>query len=230
MSAWPERWGRMRTRCGRPLLTPSSRPWAILVLASGTIVVTILAVLFAQQTRPDRLDRAVDAPFIAWFGRHEDLGQWLILPGSLAPAGVLTAAIVVTCLIGGRFNGAVLAAAAVPAADGLNDGLLKPLVHRSYLGVLTYPSGHATAVFALAATVTILLIADREGPVEGTAGALRVLIPAAAGVLAGVVAIALIGLRFHYFTDTVAGAALGTGTVCGLALVLDVPIVGRWLC
>lgn len=28
--------------------------------------------------------------------------------------------------------------------------------------------------------------------------------------------------RFHYFTDTVAGVAVGTGTVCGLALILDV--------
>ena len=55
------------------------------------------------------------------------------------------------------------------------------------------------------------------------------LVPVAAGVLAVVVVIALIGLRFHYFTDTVAGAALGIGTVCGLALVLDLPVFRRWL-
>jgi hypothetical protein len=28
-------------------------------------------------------------------------------------------------------------------------------------------------------------------------------------------------LRWHYFTDTVAGAAVGAGTVCALALLLD---------
>jgi membrane-associated phospholipid phosphatase len=33
----------------------------------------------------------------------------------------------------------------------------------------------------------------------------------------------VIGLRWHYFTDTVAGAAVGIGTVCALALVLDLP-------
>jgi membrane-associated phospholipid phosphatase len=38
-----------------------------------------------------------------------------------------------------------------------------------------------------------------------------------------VVAAGVIGLRWHYFTDTLAGAAVGTGTVCGLALLLDVP-------
>jgi membrane-associated phospholipid phosphatase len=56
-----------------------------------------------------------------------------------------------------------------------------------------------------------------------------VLIPAAACVLGAVVAVALIGLRWHYFTDTVAGAAVGIGTVCGFALILDLPAARRWL-
>ena len=88
-------------------------------------------------------------------------------------------------------------------------------------GVLTYPSGHTTAMFALAAVVTVLLISPRPAK----AGVLRVLIAAAACVLGGAVAIAVIGLRWHYFTDTVAGAAVGIGTVCGLALILDLPAI-----
>jgi len=126
----------------------------------------------------------------------------------------------------GRLNGAGLAAAAVPATVGLNDGLFKPLVHRTYLGVLTYPSGHTATMFALAATVAVLLLIP---PKPAKAGALRVLIAGAACVLGGVVAIGVIGLRWHYFTDTVAGAAVGIGTVCGLALLLDLPAVRRWL-
>jgi hypothetical protein len=59
--------------------------------------------------------------------------------------------------------------------------------------------------------------------------ALRVVIPAAACVPGGVVAIGVIGLRWHYFTDAVAGAAVGIGTVCGLALILDLPAARRWL-
>jgi len=216
----------MRIRDGRPLLTAAARPRAVALVACCAVIVAVLGVLFAHQTRPDPLDHAVDAPVITWFGGHRALGSWLIFPGSLLPASVLTAAIVVCCLIARRLNGAVLAAVALPAADGLNDGLLKPLVHRTYLGVLTFPSGHTTAVFAMAATVTILLLAQ---PREGRAGAWQVLIAAAACVLAGLVAIALIGLQFHYFTDTVAGAALGTGTVWGLALVLDLPVLRRWL-
>ena len=211
---------------GRPLLAPSARLWAVALLVCCAIIVTVLAALFAHQARPDWLDRAVDAPVISWFDNRQDLGRWLIFPGSLLPATALTVAIVVSCLIIGRLNGAVLAVAALPAADGLNDGLLKPLVHRTYLGVLTYPSGHTTAVFAIAATITVLLLSPAR---KAGAGALRVLVPVAVCALAAVVATALIGLRFHYFTDTVAGAALGIGTVFGLALVLDLPAFQRWL-
>jgi len=196
------------------------------VLACCVILVAVLGVLFAHQTRAGWLDHAIDSPIIAWLGGHRALVVWLAAPGSTIPAGVLCAAIVVTCLLTGRLNGALLAAASALVAIGLDEALLKPLIHRTYLGSLVYPSGHTTAVFTLAATVTVLLLIP---PQPARAGALRVLIPAAACALGVVVVIALIGLRWHYFTDTVAGAAVGVGTVCGLALVLDLPAVRRWL-
>jgi membrane-associated phospholipid phosphatase len=186
----------------------------------------VLGVLFAHQARAAGLDHAIDSPIITWLGGHRGLLLWLAAPGSLIPVGVLSAVIVGTCLLTGRLNGAVLAAAAVPVAVGLDEALLKPLVHRTYLGNLVYPSGHTTAVFTLAATVTVLLLIPPR-PVRG--GALRVLIPAAACALGAVVAVGVIGLRWHYFTDTVAGAAVAIGTVCGLALILDLPAVRRWL-
>jgi membrane-associated phospholipid phosphatase len=213
-------------RLGRPLLAPRVRPWAGLVLACCVILVAALGLLFAHQTRADWLDHAIDSPVIAWFAGHQGLVVWLAAPGSTKPAGVLCAAVVVACLLTGRLNGALLAAAASLVAIGLVEGLLKPLIHRTYLGSLVYPSGHTTAVFTLAATVTVLLLIP---PRPAKAGALGVLIPVAAFVLGVVVAIALIGLRWHYFTDTVAGAAVGIGTVCGLALILDLPAVRRWL-
>jgi membrane-associated phospholipid phosphatase len=216
----------IRLRPGQPLLAPSARPWAGGLLACCAILVTGLGVLFAHQAKADWLDRAVDAPFITLFGGHLRLGLWLITPGSPVPAALASAVIAVACLLAGRLNGAVLAAAAVPVSNGLVEGLLKPLVHRTYLGDLVYPSGHTTAIVALAATVAVLLLAPSR---PATAGAPRILIPAAACAAAVVVAVALIGLRFHYFTDTVAGAALGIGTVCGLALLLDLPSVRRWL-
>lgn len=213
-------------RPGRPLLAASARPWAGGLLACCVILVTALGVLFAHQTRADWLDRAVDAPLITWLGGHVGLGLWLVAPGSPLPAAVLSAAIAVACLLAGRLNGAVLAAAAVPVANGLVEGLLKPLVHRTYLGTVAYPSGHTTAIVTLAATVTVLLLVP---PRPARAGALRVLVPAVAWAAVVVVAVALIGLSWHYFTDTVAGAAVGISAVCGLSLVLDLPPARRWL-
>jgi membrane-associated phospholipid phosphatase len=218
--------GAVHLRPGRPLLAPSARPWAGGLLTCCAVLVTGLGVLFAHQAEADWLDHAVDAPFITWLGGHLGLGLWLISPGSPIPAAAASAAIAIACLLAGWLNGAVLAAAAVPVANGLVEGLLKPLVHRTYLGNVVYPSGHTTAIFALAATVTVLLLVP---PRPARAGALRVLIPAAACAAGVVVAIGLIGLRFHYFTDTVAGAAVGIGTVCGLALLLDLPFTRRRL-
>ena len=139
---------------------------------------------------------------------------------------MLSAAIAVVCLCAGRLNGAMLAAVAVPAAVGLNDGLFKPIVHRTYLGALTYPSGHTATVFALAATVAVLLLVP---PRSAMARALGVLALAGTYVLGVVVAVGVIGLRWHYLTDTVAGAAVGTGTVCGLAFLLDLSMIRRLL-
>jgi membrane-associated phospholipid phosphatase len=209
---------RVPLRYGRPLLGAPARRWVAALLACCAILVTALGILFAHQSGPDGLDNTVDSLVIAWFAGHRGTAASLAAPGSLLPAIALSAAIAVACLGTGRLNGAVLAAAAVPAAVGLNDGLLKPLVHRTYLGALTYPSGHTATVFAIAATVAILL-SGAPGPAN--ARVLRVLIPAALCVLGAVVAIGVIGLRWHYFTDTVAGAAVGAGTVCGLALILD---------
>jgi membrane-associated phospholipid phosphatase len=213
----------LHLRYGRPLLVPAARLQAGVLLACCATLVAVLGVLFAHQTTADRLDHAIDSPIIIWLNGHPGLAAWLAYPGSQRPAIALTVVIVVACLLSRRLNGAVLAALAVPAAVGVNDGLCKPLFHRAYLGVLSYPSGHTATMFALAATVTVLLYAPVR-PVR--ARALRTLIPAAACVLGGVVSMGVIGLRWHYFTDTVAGAAMGIGTVCGLALLLDLP---SWL-
>ena len=217
--------GQPLNQPGQPLLAASARPWAVALLAGCAILVAVLGALFARQATADRFDRAVDAPVIAWFDGRPGLAVRLAYPGTLIPAVVLSAAIVLACLLTGRRNGAVLAAAAVPVATGLSEAVIKPLVHRTYLGQVVYPSGHTATIFALAATVTLLLLASPPY----AARALRILISAAACAVAVIVVIAVIGLRFHYLTDTVAGAAVGTGTVCGLALILDRPAVRRWL-
>jgi membrane-associated phospholipid phosphatase len=203
---------------GRPLLGASGRGWAGLTLAVCVIVVGVLGVLFAGQTGPDGFDSAIDSAVVAFFGGHEGILLWLALPGTLIPAVVISAATAVSCLIAGRLNGTVLALTAVPAAAGLDDGLLKHVFHRTYLGQLAFPSGHTTSVVALTTMLAVLLLIPPQQARTRTA---RALLLAVFCVVAAVLATAVIALRWHYFTDTVAGAAVGVGTVCALALILD---------
>jgi membrane-associated phospholipid phosphatase len=229
-SSWPDgseerEMDSARPGPGRPLLV-GARPLAGATLVGCAITIAVLGVLFAQQTTADGFDRAIDAPVISWLAGQQGLARWLVFPGSLLPMAVLSGAIAVACLLAARLNGAVLAVTAIPAATGLNDGLLKHLVDRTYLGILSYPSGHAANLFALAATVAVLLLCP---PQPARTRPLRVLLTTAAGVLAVVVAVGVISQRFHYFTDTVAGAAVGVSTVCALAFLLDLALVRQQL-
>ncbi len=207
----------MVVRRGRPLLG-DSRAWAGLTLAACAIVTVALGLLFNGQTGPDGFDNAVDSPAVAFFRGHETLLLWLAAPGTSIPAIAISAAVAAGCLLAGRLNGAVLAVAAVPVATGLDDGLLKHLFHRTYLGQIAFPSGHTGSATAMTATLAVLLLVP---PQPAATRAARVVLVAVACVITAVVATAVIGLRWHYFTDTVAGAAVGLGTVCALALLLD---------
>ena len=208
-------------RLGQPLLAPAARRWAFALMACCGILVAVLGVLFAQQTKPDAFDRAVDSPVIGWLCGHQGLSLWLAAPGSTTPATVLCAALVLGCLLTRRTKGAVFAGLALPIAVGLDDGMLKHLVHRTYLGQLSYPSGHTTAIVTIAASAAVLFLGPQR---PALAAPLRVLIPAIGCLLGVAVAVGVIGLQWHYFTDTVAGAAVGIGTVCGVALGMDLAI------
>ena len=223
----------MRPWSGRSLLADQARLRVGGLLAGCAIVVVVLGVLFAGQGTADPFDRAVDSPVITWLAGRPTLALWLAYPATLVPAGGASLIAALVCLARGWLRGAVLALLAVPVTSGLNDAFLKHLFHRTYLGALTYPSGHAAAAAALAMSLTILLLlaprpatqpadpATQPPPSPRLSAVLRWAIPAVAWLAVVVVAVGVIGLRWHYVTDTIGGAALGTGTACALALLLD---------
>jgi membrane-associated phospholipid phosphatase len=207
---------------GRPLLG-DIRTGAALTLAACVTIVVALGLLFRGQAGPDAFDQAADAGVVTFFAGHHGLLLWLALPGTVLPAIVISAAIAVGCLIARRLNGAVLAVIAVPAAAALDDVLLKHLFHRTYLGYLAFPSGHTTAATALTATLAVLLLVP---PQRTETRRPRAALVALACAVTVTVATAVIGLGWHYLTDTVAGAAVGIAAVMALALLLDlVPAV-----
>lgn len=70
----------------------------------------------------------------------------------------------------------------------------------------------------MAAVCVVLLLGPLRPPLPDT---LRKFLAVAVALTAVSVAVAVVALDFHYFTDTVAGAAVGTGVVLATALLLD---------
>lgn len=207
----------MRCR-GRPLLRDARHTRAWPVLAACVLVTATLGLLLKGQARPDGFDSVVDAATVASFSGHRGVLPWLALPGSTVPLIAVSVAIAAGCLIARRPNGLVLAVTAVPATAFLDDMVLKHLVGRTYAGQLSFPSGHTASAMTLATVLGVLL----HDPAGRTASRVaRAALVAAACAVTALVAAGVIGLRWHYFSDTVGGAALGTGTVLVLAFLID---------
>ena len=214
----------MRRR-GRPLLRDARRTRAWPLLATCVMVVATLGLLLRGQAQPDRLDSVVDSAMIASFTGHRGVLPWLALPGSTIPLIAVSAAIAIGCLIARRPNGVVLAVTAVPMTAFLDDTVVKHLVNRTHLGRLSFPSGHTASAMTLAAVLGVLLHDPARRSATRVARAALVLV---ASGIAALVAVGVIGLGWHYFTDTVGGIALGAGTVLTLAFLIDlVPGVMR---
>jgi membrane-associated phospholipid phosphatase len=202
----------------RPLVPAAMRSLAVTVLAVCAAITAVLGALVAGQTRAGPLDRWIDARIRGGLG-----GQWRGLEdlagiGAVMPVAVMTSVLVLACLATRRWRGAVLAAVAVPVAAGLAELVLKPLVGRTLMGALSFPSGTETRVFAVAAVFAVLM-ADPVRP--RIPAAVRLYLAAAVLLAAVAVAVALVGLDQHYFTDTVGGAAVGTAVALGIALIVD---------
>jgi undecaprenyl-diphosphatase len=209
---------RQRMLAARPLLAPGMRRPAALLAAGCVAVTACLALAFGHQGRADRLDAAVDARIHGLLSGYQGPLHQLSLLGGLFSVAGLTAALVLACLVTRRWRGAVLAALAVPAAITLTEFALKPLVGRSISGYDSFPSGHATAMFALAAICTVLLA---NPPRPRLPRAARLLLVAGAVLVAAAVSVAMVALGYHSFTEVVAGAAVGIGTVLLVTLLID---------
>jgi membrane-associated phospholipid phosphatase len=207
-----------RRSAPRLLLPPALHRPAALLAAGCAAVTASLALVFAGQARPDGLDAAIDAHIRSALGRYGAQTHLLAGLGGLGPVTVLTAALVLACLVARRWRGAALAGLAVPAAVALTEYVLKPLVGRTIRGYPSFPSGHATALFALAAACAVLL----TGPARPRLpGAVRLLLVLGATLVAAAVAAAMVARGYHYFTDTVAGTAVAIGVVLLTALLID---------
>jgi membrane-associated phospholipid phosphatase len=210
----------------RPLLPAWARRPAWILIAGCVILVGVLGVLSAGKAQGNAVDRPIDTWIVRHLGMHWHALFAISHLGSGPGVGALTAVLVLACLAARRLNGAVLAVVSVSVAAALTEYVLKPLVHHTLRGAVSYPSGHTTSLFALTAVVAVLMLGPRGSRPRPVA---RLLLVLGLVIVDCVVAVAVIGLQWHYFTDTVAGAAVGIGVVLTAAFPLDSTPIRRWL-
>jgi membrane-associated phospholipid phosphatase len=209
-----------------PLLSAEARRPAAIAVAGCAVVVAVLAVFAADRTQGNALDRPVDSWLRHHLASHPPVLSYIGFLGGGQMTAVLTAILVLACLVARRVNGAILAVVSVVFATGLTEFVLKPLVHETIGGSLTYPSGHTTSFFAVIGVVGVLLLNPPQQRPRPRARVLLVLGLVAVGCL---VAVAMIELEYHYFTDTIGGAALGGGVALAATFPLDITGVRRRL-
>ncbi|MCP2267694.1 phosphatase PAP2 family protein [Actinokineospora diospyrosa] len=118
---------------------------------------------------------------------------------------------------------ALLAVFGPVAAVTVNTWVLKPVVGRELDDYLAYPSGHTTALVSIL-TVFTLVTASNAAPGQRLRATIGT--AALALVLTAVAVSAIVGLRYHYLTDTVGGFCWAVGAVITVAAVLDL-VPGR---
>lgn len=210
---------RRRLGTGPALLSGAARPLvaALAIVAIGAT--TWLGVVDHRVSWANHFD-------LLWLYRlqHDMFGRHVTAMTDIADIGGAraTAAITVLLVVGlyvlRRFRAAILAALAAPLAAVLIDGLIKPWVHRAPFGVDTYPSGHTGDAFALITVIGIVLLGP-SSPVRSRA--VRVTVPILAVAVGCLVAVGLVVAGFHFPTDTVGGAGVGTAVTCLLAFAID---------
>jgi membrane-associated phospholipid phosphatase len=90
-------------------------------------------------------------------------------------------------------------------AASLVEWVIKPVVARRYVGVLTFPSGTVTVVAGLSAAWALAV-----------PRCLRWVVISIGTLLVALTVFAVIGLRWHYPSDAIVGAVFGVGVVLTL--------------
>lgn len=201
----------------RPLLARRARPPAVAGIVLAIMVVTVLGLRYADQDMPGQLDRGLDALIRNHLKSDQLITRALISLGNPAQAAILVAAVAGAAAAARRWSGALLTIVSTVMSVTITELILKPLVGRLRFGHLTFPSGHTTAVAAVA-LATAILIGGARWPRSVAAR----LLAACAAIAVGVgVAISLVAQHIHYTTDTVAGYCVALATVLAVALFLD---------
>ncbi len=180
---------------------PANRTGSAEAFAGGILVGWSILGAIAIRSHPQ--PNAIDHWGFEWFMRSVD-STTLLRATDLGSEAVLAIGSILAALIClHRDRWRALACVAGPFLCAVSvEYVLKPMVGRRFEGVLSYPSGNTADVAALA-TAWVVAVPARLRPLLLVIGTAAV----------GAIVVAVIGLRWHYPTDALAGVALGVGVV-----------------
>jgi membrane-associated phospholipid phosphatase len=205
-------------QAGRALLSPGARRPAAITAAACVAGLAVLGVLVAHQSRAGVLDTRIDGWIMRLLGHRDKIIMAMRALGSPRYATIGCVAAVLACALARRYRGALLVAIVVPLASAITEFVLKPIIGRTFVGFLSYPSGHVTGAAALAISLIVVLSGPSRPPLPAAARWPLAALPALAVVA---VTLAVVAGQYHYFTDTVGGAAVAVATGLVTALVVD---------
>ncbi len=197
-----------------PLLPARSHRPAVLTALVCWVLAALLGAWYAGQHQAGAFDSAVARGIDSVVGEGSMFAR--VLSGPTHPVVVypVIALTIGVAVFRHWWERAMLAVAAPGLCVLLTELLLKPLFGRMHEGVYSYPSGHT--VSSVAALAVAGLVITVEWPVRwrlATGGLF---------VLAYVVlAVGLVGMDYHYFTDTVGGFLVALGVTLPLTVLTD---------
>jgi undecaprenyl-diphosphatase len=202
----------------RPLVPTALRVPAAVVAALAAAVLSTLALRYAGDSGPGRVDGHLDRAVDALPPGGYDLARAVTLFGSPALVAVAALGISLGCLLSRRPRAALLAAAG-SGLTGLLTTFGKPVVDRTigHEGGLAFPSGHTGGATSLTLVVSLLAASALDLGAAGTAAVAGV----GAAVAGGAVGTGMVAANSHYPTDVVGGFCAAVAVVLTVALALD---------
>lgn len=178
------------------------------------LVVAALGLLFSGQRTGSAFDENVYWAVYKQFVGERGLLQAMLVPTEPVLLVVVIGLIVMVAIARHRPRLAILAVAGPSLASLLSSPILKPLFDRTINnGSLAYPSGHTTGMVAVLTVLVLATVSTRRSwTILAVVGAL---------LIAGIGTTALVGMKFHYVTDTFGGAGVAVAVVLTTALVID---------
>jgi hypothetical protein len=180
------------------------------------LICLLTTVLLALAVTHSHAPYGFEAPALGWLGPPSALGAWSDV-AEVIGTPVIAATLVVAFAFGIAKRKAfrVLVYAALAAATFLvAEHVAKPLVHRTWYGALTFPSGRVTAVCATALAMWLALyplLGKRLRSVTLALGAAWVLL----------MSLAVVGTHWHTPLDAFGSVLLSVGMVTAGAAVFE---------